>query len=67
MHTLNIRLFEEQLTYIVNHAEDRVIFVDDSLVGMLEKLAPTFETVEHYVVMGDGDAGSSPARCATRS
>ncbi|MEA2335902.1 MAG: hypothetical protein QOG40_2392, partial [Solirubrobacteraceae bacterium] len=60
LHTLNIRLFEEQLTYIVNHAEDRVIFVDDSLVGVLEKLAPTFETVEHYVVMGDGDAGSLP-------
>ncbi|HEX3433499.1 MAG TPA: long-chain fatty acid--CoA ligase [Solirubrobacteraceae bacterium] len=60
LHTLNIRLFEEQLTYIVNHAEDRVIFVDDSLVPVLEKLAPTFETVEHYVVMGDGDAGSLP-------
>jgi fatty-acyl-CoA synthase len=60
LHTLNIRLFEEQLSYIVNHAEDRVIFVDDSLVAILEKLAPTFETVEHYVVMGDGDAGSLP-------
>ncbi len=60
LHTLNIRLFEEQLTYIVNHAEDRVIFVDDSLVPVLEKLAPTFKTVEHYVVMGDGDAGSLP-------
>ena len=60
LHTLNIRLFEEQLTYIVNHAEDRVIFVDDSLVPVLEKLAPTFETVEHYVVMGDGDSGSLP-------
>jgi fatty-acyl-CoA synthase len=60
LHTLNIRLFEEQVTYIVNHAEDRVIFVDDSLVPMLEKLAPSFETVEHYVVMGDGDAGGLP-------
>jgi len=60
LHTLNIRLFEEQLTYIVNHAEDRVIFVDDSLVPVLEKLAPSFETVEHYVVMGDGDAGALP-------
>jgi fatty-acyl-CoA synthase len=60
LHTLNIRLFEEQLTYIVNHAEDRVIFVDDSLVPVLEKLAPTFETVEHYVVMGDGDTGALP-------
>ncbi len=60
LHTLNIRLFEEQLTYIVNHAEDRVIFVDDSLVPVLEKLAPSFETVEHYIVMGDGDAGALP-------
>jgi fatty-acyl-CoA synthase len=60
LHTLNVRLFEEQLTYIVNHAEDRVIFVDDSLVPVLEKLAPTFTTVEHYVVMGDGDTGSLP-------
>jgi len=60
LHTLNIRLFEEQLTYIVNHAEDRVIFVDDSLVPILEKLAPTFTSVEQYVVMGDGDTGSLP-------
>jgi fatty-acyl-CoA synthase len=60
LHTLNIRLFEEQLTYIVNHAEDRVIFVDDSLVPVLEKLAPSLPGVEHYVVMGDGDSGSLP-------
>ncbi len=60
LHTLNIRLFEEQLTYIVNHARDRVIFVDDSLVPVLERVAPSFETVEHYIVMGDGDAGSLP-------
>jgi fatty-acyl-CoA synthase len=60
LHTLNIRLFAEQLTYIVNHAEDRVIFVDDSLVPVLEKLAPSFTSVERYVVMGDGDAGSLP-------
>src|SRR6478735_5114925 len=60
LHTLNIRLFAEQLTYIVNHAEDRIIFVDDSLVPVLEKLAPTFNSVERYVVMGDGDAGSLP-------
>jgi fatty-acyl-CoA synthase len=60
LHTLNIRLFAEQLTYIVNHAEDRIVFVDDSLVPILEQLAPTFEGVEHYVVMGDGDAGSLP-------
>ena len=60
LHMLNIRLFPEQLTYIVNHANDKVIFVDDSLVPLLEKVAPTFETVEHFVVVGEGDAGSLP-------
>ncbi len=64
LHTLNIRLFEEQLTYIVNHAEDQVIFVDDSLVPLLEKLAPSFQGVRHYVIMGDpthsGDTGALP-------
>jgi fatty-acyl-CoA synthase len=55
LHTLNIRLFEEQLTYIVNHAEDKAIFVDESLVAPLAKLAPSFDTVTHYIVMGDGE------------
>jgi len=60
LHTLNIRLFAEQLTYIVNHAQDDVIFVDDSLVPVLAPLAPTFEGVRAYVVMGDGDADLLP-------
>ncbi len=54
LHTLNIRLFPEQLTYIANHAEDEVIFVDRSLAGLLWPLLPTFETVKHLVVMDDG-------------
>ena len=54
LHTLNIRLFPEQVTYIVNHAEDEVIFVDRSLLGLLGPLLPTFETVRHIVVMDDG-------------
>jgi fatty-acyl-CoA synthase len=60
LHTLNVRLFAEQLIYIVGHAEDRVIFLDDSLVPLLEKLAPELPAVEHFIVMGDGDAGSLP-------
>ena len=60
LHTINVRLFAEQLTYIVNHAEDKVIFVDDSLVPILEPLVPTFETVKTYVVMGEGDTGGLP-------
>ena len=54
LHTLNIRLFPEQVTYIVNHAEDEVIFVDRSLIGLLAPLVPTFTTVRHLVVMDDG-------------
>jgi fatty-acyl-CoA synthase len=60
LHTLNVRLFAEQLTYIVNHAEDRVIVVDDTLIPVLEQLAPTFESVRHYVVVGGTDTGSLP-------
>jgi fatty-acyl-CoA synthase len=55
LHTLNIRLFEDQLTYIVNHAEDKVIFVDDSLVPVIEKLAPSFTSVTRFVVMSEGE------------
>ena len=60
LHTLNVRLFADQLEYVVGHAEDRVILVEDSLVPVLEKLAPRFDTVRQYVVIGDGDAGSLP-------
>ena len=61
LHTLNIRLFPEQLTYIANHAEDEVIFVDRSLLGLLMPLVPTFETVSHLVVMDDGGTGELPS------
>ena len=54
LHTLNIRLFPEQLVYIANHAEDEVIFVDRSLVGLLWPLVDQLETVRHFVVMDDG-------------
>jgi len=54
LHTLNIRLFPEQVVYIANHAEDEVVFVDASLLPALEKLAPQLTTVRHYVVMADG-------------
>jgi fatty-acyl-CoA synthase len=60
LHTLNIRLFPEQLAYVVNHAQDRVVLVDDSLVPVLARVAGDLETVEHFVVIGDGDAGDLP-------
>src|SRR5215203_6107313 len=54
LHTLNIRLFAEQVTYVANHAEDEVVFVDRSLLGLLWPLVDTFEAVRHVVVMDDG-------------
>jgi fatty-acyl-CoA synthase len=52
VHTLNVRLHESQLVFIVNHAADRVIFVDASLLSVLEPIADQLKTVTHYVVMG---------------
>src|SRR5215472_597915 len=56
LHTLNIRLFHDQITYIVNHAADRFIFVDRSLLPVIRKLQPTLESVERIVVIDDGGA-----------
>ena len=53
LHTLNIRLFEDQLVYIINNAADKIIFVDGDLVPVLEKLADQIPTVKLYVIMGD--------------
>jgi fatty-acyl-CoA synthase len=58
LHTLNIRLFPDQLVYITNHAEDQVVIVDDSLVPLLAKELPQLKTVSHVLVAGP-DAASS--------
>ena len=51
VHTLNIRLFPEQLTYIANHAEDEVVFVDRTVLPLLWPLIDTMKTIQHVVVM----------------
>ncbi|KPV42248.1 long-chain fatty acid--CoA ligase [Alicyclobacillus ferrooxydans] len=53
LHTINIRLFREQLVYSINHAEDKVIFVDEDLVPVMEDLVDELPTVECFVVMTD--------------
>ena len=58
LHTLNIRLFPEQLAYVVNHAEDQVVLVDDTLLPLLAGVAGQLETVKHYIVVGTGDASA---------
>jgi fatty-acyl-CoA synthase len=60
LHTLNIRLFAEQLVYIANHAEDEVVFCDRSLLPALWAVIDDMKTVRHVVVMDDsGDAGAA--------
>ena len=58
LHTLNIRLFPDQLVYIANHAEDQVVIVDDSLVGLLAPHVTRLTTVRHVLVAGP-DAASA--------
>jgi len=52
-HTINPRLFPEQLVFIINHAEDRWIFTDVMFVPLLEKLLPQIPNVERFVVLTD--------------
>lgn len=55
LHTLNLRLPAEQLVWIVNHATDRVVIVNGSLLPLLAPLLPHLPTIEHIVVSGPGD------------
>jgi len=54
-HTVNPRLFPEQLAYIINHAEDRVMMTDLTFVPLLEKLQEHLKTVERYVILTDAE------------
>ncbi len=55
LHTLNIRLFPEQIAYVANEAEDRVVLVDASLVGLLAPILGELTTVHTVIVVGDCD------------
>lgn len=55
LHTLNIRLFAEQLSYIINHAGDRALIVDGSLLPLLADILPACPSIERLIVVGEGD------------
>jgi fatty-acyl-CoA synthase len=55
LHTLNIRLFPEQLAYVVNHAQDKVVIVDGSIAPLFARVRDECKTVEHVIVVGEGD------------
>ncbi|MBX6427008.1 MAG: long-chain-fatty-acid--CoA ligase [Variibacter sp.] len=52
-HTVNPRLFPEQIAYIINHAEDRLLFLDLTFIPLMEKLQPQLPTIRRYVVLTD--------------
>jgi fatty-acyl-CoA synthase len=64
-HTVNPRLFPEQISWIVNHAEDRVMMVDLTFLPLLEKLADKLKPIERYVVLTD--AAHMPATALTNA
>jgi fatty-acyl-CoA synthase len=53
LHPLNLRLPGDQLAYIVQHADDQVLFVDPTLLPAVEKLAPLLKSIKHYVILGN--------------
>jgi fatty-acyl-CoA synthase len=53
IHTINWRLFDEQLVYIINHAEDRVLLYDDAFADVIERLRPQLPLVEHFICYDD--------------
>ena len=60
LHTVNIRLFSDQIAYIVDHAGDRIVFADRTCGDQLGDVAPKLDSVERYVAMGDGPGDGLP-------
>ena len=50
-HTVNPRLFDDQIIYIINHAEDRLLFLDLTFVPLVERIAPKLTTIERFVIV----------------
>ena len=60
LHTLNVRLFPEQLAYVINHGEDKVLIVDAMLVPLLARVRDQLTTVKHVIVADSDGTGDSP-------
>ncbi len=63
-HTINLRLFADQIVYIANHARDKALFVDPDLVPLVAPLVDELETVESFVVMGPQASEDLPGSLA---
>jgi fatty-acyl-CoA synthase len=60
LHTVNVRLAQEQIRYIVRHAEDKVMIIEASLAPVLAPIIGELTTVRHLIVFGDGDRSGLP-------
>ncbi|WP_426414820.1 fatty acid--CoA ligase [Aestuariirhabdus sp. LZHN29] len=61
IHTINVRLSPDQITYTVNHAEDKLILVNDEFLPLLKGIHDQFTTVENYLLISDSDNPQVPA------
>ncbi len=62
LHTVNLRLSAQDITYIINHAEDRVLIADASLWPILEPLLPHLKSLQHVIIMKDTPGAAIPPR-----
>lgn len=53
LHTINIRLSQQHISYIINHAEDRILLIDEDMVPLVEKIQGELSTVQAYIIMTD--------------
>lgn len=55
LHTINLRLSPEHIIYIINHAEDQVLFIDEDILPLIEKVKDSLKTVKTFIIMTDHD------------
>ena len=55
LHMVNIRLSAEHIAFIINHAEDKILLIDEDLVPLIEEVQDQLKTIQHYIIMCDGD------------
>jgi fatty-acyl-CoA synthase len=67
IHTINPRLFDDQLVFIANHAEDKILFYDKAFAPIVERLKPQWPTIEHYVCFDDDGPDGFEALIARES
>jgi len=53
LHTINPRLFDDQISYIINHAEDKLLFIDLDFVPLVERLLPELNSIEKIIILTD--------------